>query len=312
MALWLDKLTAIIASGQVAVLLTVLATKGSTPREVGTKMLITADDCIGTIGGGHLEYQCIAMARQRLQAESEDRWRRKMHRFPLGASLGQCCGGVVTMLLEYIDQHDQDWLRSLQTAMQQGQGVSLVTPLHTENPKFWHYSHEEIQEYVSDQSHYFVEDYVPPGLNIMLFGAGHVGRALVSVLANIDCSIVWVDSRAEQFPEAIPTNTRIMLMDEPEEAVTSAPVNSCFLVMTHSHPLDQRICEIILQSEHFRFCGLIGSLTKRRKFEQRLRAKGFSNQLIERLSCPIGIGGISGKQPEVIAISVAAQLLRLL
>jgi xanthine dehydrogenase accessory factor len=170
------------------------------------------------------------------------------------------------------------------------QSVLLVTPLDPTQNKFF-------------------DKFAPSRFHIMLFGAGHVGRALIRKLEDIDCKISWVDSRAEQFPSDLPSNTVRIISDQPEEVAAKAPANTYFLIMTHSHQIDQRVCEAVLTRNDFRLCGLIGSATKRRKFEDRLRAKGISDDVLDKLTCPIGISGITGKEPAVIAISVAAQLL---
>lgn len=311
MTVWLEKLAGVTASTDAAILVTVLETKGSIPRGSGTKMVVTAEDCFGTVGGGNLEYQCIAMAQERLSQNSAQAWRRMVHRFPLGARLGQCCGGLVVMLLEYIDSESAQWAKQLQALNNAQQEALLVTPLHDESTKFLIGLGEDSKALLADKDNYFVEECAPASLHIMLFGAGHVGRALVNVLASIECTISWVDSRAEQFPATLPANTRRVVADEPSDEVDEAPANTCFLVMTHSHQLDQQICEKVLQRTDVKFCGLIGSLTKKRKFEQRLQARGFSDSVIAQLTCPIGIPGITGKEPGVIAVSVVAQLLTL-
>lgn len=262
MSLWAGKLAELLSRNQALVLLTVIETKGSVPREAGTKMLVAADGSYGTIGGGHLEFQCMTLARQRLNQQSD--WRELTQRFPLGVRLGQCCGGLVVVSLQYIESADAEVFADVGSA---------------------------------------------PVFNLVLFGAGHVGQAVVKALADIDCAVTWVDSREEQFPAEIPSNTQRVISDYSEDEVDSAPTDSCFLVMTHSHQLDYQLCEQILKRDDFRYCGLIGSLTKRRKFEQRMRAKGIAEERLRRLTCPIGISGISGKEPAVIAVAVVAQLL---
>ena len=308
MSLWLEKLAEAVVSDR-AILITVLETKGSIPREAGTKMVVTAEGCFGTVGGGNLEYQSVAMAQERL-ASAEQTWRRKVHRFPLGASLGQCCGGLVMMLLEYIDQTNSQWIAPLKS-LTADNDMLLVTSLRDNSPKYLAESGQLSSATMTDKEHYFVEHCAPSAFSIMLFGAGHVGRALVNVMSGVDCVVHWVDSRAEQFPAEIPDNTQMVVTDCPDAEVEQATTDTCFLVMTHSHQLDQQICEAILSRDTVRFCGLIGSLPKKRKFEQRLAAKGFDDSIISRLTCPIGISGITGKEPGMIAVSVAAQLLRL-
>jgi xanthine dehydrogenase accessory protein XdhC len=149
----------------------------------------------------------------------------------------------------------------------------------------------------------------PDGLHLVLFGAGHVGRALVRVLGEVPCRIVWIDGRAEQFPEEVPPNVTVQCTDTPHYAVERAPAGAAFLVMTHSHALDFTLCEKILRRADFSYFGLIGSATKRAKFIKRFKARGLSEDVIARMNCPIGIPGLSGKHPGEIAVAVAAQLL---
>lgn len=147
--------------------------------------------------------------------------------------------------------------------------------------------------------------------HVVLFGAGHVGKALVAVLAQLPCQVTWIDQRADQFPAAVPANVRVEVSDAPVYDVAEAPAGAAFLVMTHSHGLDRDLVEAILRRGDFAYCGLIGSATKRRRFETRLRAKGLTDADLARLICPIGIAGIAGKAPGEIAVAVAAQLLQL-
>ena len=158
----------------------------------------------------------------------------------------------------------------------------------------------------------FFEMISPCSFQVALFGAGHVGSALVNVLAGTsDCRITWVDSRAGQFPPELPPNVEARLSDNPVAEVEDVSGQAYCLVMTHDHQLDQDLCEALLRRNDFAFLGLIGSATKQRRFAQRLREKGISERQLERLTCPIGIPGIESKEPGVIAVSVAAQLLEI-
>ena len=150
----------------------------------------------------------------------------------------------------------------------------------------------------------------PPVQHIVLFGAGHVGRALVPILGTLPCTVLWVDERDTQFPETWPANVYIEVTDTPEAVVDQAPPGSYFLVVTHCHALDQRLCRQILLRDDFAYFGLIGSQTKRHKFERRLRDRGVPEARLARMICPIGVPGIRGKAPEIIAVAVAAQLLQ--
>jgi xanthine dehydrogenase accessory factor len=144
----------------------------------------------------------------------------------------------------------------------------------------------------------------------VLFGAGHVGRALVNVLSALSCRITWVDSRDDALPTAVPGNVECVATDVPEAEVAAAPAGAYFLVMTHSHALDEQLAGAILARADFAYFGLIGSVSKRRQFERRLEARGMPRSRLTAMTCPIGIAGIAGKEPEVIAIAVAAELLQ--
>lgn len=249
-----------LAAQRPAVLVEVVAARGSVPREAGTRMLVSVDVVIGTIGGGHLEWQAIAKARERLASGDSTAldWP-----VALGPSLGQCCGGALTL---------------------------RFTPL----------SDATVADWPADR----------PLFRLHLFGAGHVGRALVQVLAGVPCEIVWVDERESEFPsDPLPAQVRQVCVEPVEAEVASGRPGDFYLVLTHSHALDQAITEAILKRGDFGWFGLIGSATKRARFEHRLRDRGIAGDVLSRMVCPIGLPGIEGKQPGVIAVSVAAQLL---
>jgi xanthine dehydrogenase accessory factor len=148
------------------------------------------------------------------------------------------------------------------------------------------------------------------GFNVVLFGAGHVGRALVALLGGLPCRVTWVDEREAAFPADVPSNTTIVVTDTLDAEVAASPAGTYFLVMTHSHPLDQAVAEAILRRADFAYFGLIGSLSKRRQFERRMAARGIAPARFADMTCPIGIPGIKGKEPATIAIAVAAELLQ--
>jgi xanthine dehydrogenase accessory factor len=157
---------------------------------------------------------------------------------------------------------------------------------------------------------WLIDAVLAPRAHLMLFGAGHVGTAIVRALADLPCRVTWVDEREDLFPSTVPANVTVEATDTPEALVENAPQGTTFLVMTHSHALDLRLSHAILSrpGAHDWF-GLIGSDTKRRQFEHRLRERGIINARIDTMVCPIGLPGIEGKAPAVIAASVAAQLL---
>ena len=146
--------------------------------------------------------------------------------------------------------------------------------------------------------------------HLVLFGAGHVGAAIVRFLAELPCRVTWVDERDDLFPSQIPANVRIEATDTPEAAADDAPAGSTFLVLTYSHALDQKLSEHILRRAGNDWFGLIGSRTKRIQFERRLAERGIARAKLDAMVCPIGVPGIAGKEPAVIAAAVVAQLLQ--
>ena len=154
-----------------------------------------------------------------------------------------------------------------------------------------------------------------PLFHLQLYGAGHVGRAIARVLATLDVQVDWIDEREGEFPLALgsgawPAHIRKVIGDGVEGEVRHAPAGAFYLVLTHQHDLDLRITEAILRRGDFGFLGLIGSRTKKQKFIHRFQERGIPAAAIDRMTCPIGLPGITGKEPEVIAVAVVAQLLR--
>jgi xanthine dehydrogenase accessory factor len=156
---------------------------------------------------------------------------------------------------------------------------------------------------------WFFENVVGTDLNIAVFGAGHVGSAVVRTLSMLDCNIRWIDSRRGIF-RTVPSNVRTIESPEPALEVSAMPPGSCYLVMTHSHAIDFDVCDRILRRTDVTYCGLIGSISKRRRFEKRFRAQGLQDKDLEQLTCPIGVAGISGKKPAEIAVAAAAEVLQ--
>jgi len=152
-----------------------------------------------------------------------------------------------------------------------------------------------------------------PRFVLQLYGAGHVGRAIVRLLAGIPCQVQWIDEREDEFPsgEVLPPHVEKVCVEPVEAEVDVAPANACYLVLTHRHDLDMRIAEAILRRDDFRYLGLIGSRTKRARFLHRYEERGIPADVLGRMTCPIGVPGITGKEPEVIAVAVVAQLLQL-
>lgn len=253
---WIAALAEASAAGRPAVLVTVLEVAGSTPREAGAKMLVTAEAAAGTIGGGHLELETVTQARALLAraAGGEDVSGPVVRELALGPSLGQCCGGRTSVLLEPI---------------------------------------------------------LPARWQVAVFGAGHVGKALVKLLADLPCAVTWIDSRAEELPAHPPPSVRCVLSESPADEVPELPAGADLVVMTHSHALDVEIVDAALKRGAHRYLGLIGSRTKKATFLKRLEVRGRTREQLAGITCPIGLPGIAGKEPAVIAVAVTAQLLQL-
>ncbi|MBC7584355.1 MAG: xanthine dehydrogenase accessory protein XdhC [Tardiphaga sp.] len=328
---WLD---AAIDVNDAAILVTVASVEGSAPRETGAAMLITASREIGTIGGGHLELCAIEVARTMLTQPdvlTSLTARRRLERLPLGPTLGQCCGGVVYLAFERIDASGTTDRTILSQRWHQGTDTWRLVPLDAPDapllvdgdghllsgapleggavPEFDHLKPCHLVR-DAEGKRWLVDPCLPYRTRLFLFGAGHVGAALVRALEGLPCHVTWVDERADIFPAVVPANVTIEVCESPESMVDAAPAGASFLVMTHSHPLDQRLAECILARTDVGWFGLIGSRTKRIQFERRLRARGIDEQRIAAMTCPIGIAGIEGKAPTMIAIAVAAQLLQ--
>jgi xanthine dehydrogenase accessory factor len=302
------------------ILVTVAAVEGSVPREPGAKMLVDAGRQWGTVGGGHLELRGAEVARAML-ASGETR---RLERFPLGPSLGQCCGGVVQLAFELLDHahiaalaaragQDSWRLVALDGApdlrLLDGEG-RLQGVVFADFTDFTRTRATHIMR--GPDGRRWLADFIEaPKAHLMLFGAGHVGAAIVNALAALPCRVTWVDERDDLFPAQLPSNVSLEATDTPEALAEQAPPGTSFLVMTHSHALDQRLAEAILKRPGFEqdWFGLIGSNTKRKQFEHRLRDRGITQARLDAMVCPIGVPGIEGKQPAVIAVAVAAQLL---
>jgi xanthine dehydrogenase accessory factor len=291
-----------------AALISVVKVEGSAPREVGARMVIQKDaGFFGTIGGGRLEYETLAVAEHALSEETSSA---SLRVWPLGPNLGQCCGGSVTTLIETFGAADLAEIRKLAAAEEAGPFLALGRM--TESGR--------IARKIVDRApggagtgafsaEQFVEQFGEARDAVLLFGAGHVGRAVVLALSQLPFSVRWIDSRSDQFPDYVPSNVVTVRTDEPEREIDLAPSGAFVLIMTHSHPLDYSIAASALRRADLGFVGLIGSATKRARFASQARQLGLSEQQIARLVCPIGLPEIKGKQPSIIAASVAAQLL---
>jgi xanthine dehydrogenase accessory factor len=253
---WFDALHQCQQQGKSYVLVTLLATAGSTPRDGGTKMLVCDDSAFDTIGGGHLEFEVIKQARSLLVQKSTTQ---KIEHYPLSSKLGQCCGGATNVLFEVFTQHSQ---------------------------------------------------------HIAIYGAGHVSKALVPILAQLPLQISWIDNRQDMLEsiaqQTQPSNVKLVFSEHPADTIATLPNNSWVMIMTHNHQLDFDIVLAALSRQDMAFVGMIGSDTKARRFRTRLEHKDVQEADIQRLISPVGLLDIPGKRPIEVAVSMAAQLMQLL
>jgi len=299
---------AIEAEGSAA-LVTLARVEGSSPREAGARMVVRPSGGFhGTIGGGALEWAALEAANAALKAGRGPASRRSL---ALGPELAQCCGGRVEWRVETFDTRDLDDLSALAIAEAGGAATlrarlgpdgrverSLEAPTGQEG--------QTARRSVDDG---WIEPLGITARPVYLFGAGHVGRALVLALAPLPFAVRWIDSRRDAFPPHAPANVALIHTPEPTADLADAPDGALIVVMTHSHPLDLEIVAAALGAERFGFVGLIGSPTKRARFLSQMRAAGLSQSCLARLVCPIGVPGVEAKEPAVIAASTAAQLL---
>ncbi len=248
---WIEAIYQLNRTGEAYVIVTILNTKGSTPRERGTKMVVARNTSFGTIGGGNLEFQAIRLAHNMLQkGQEQQHW----ETFPLGPNLGQCCGGSVTLFFECFPGHD---------------------------------------------------------FQIMLFGAGHVGTALVDIFKQLPCRVHWIDSRENQHTgtNSLPDHVTVMVSDVPKEEVAAMPTGGYYIIATHNHQMDFNILETVLKRRDARYIGLIGSASKWKRFTSRLRHRGYDETFYQDVRCPMGLPHVGGKHPMEVAVSVAAEVL---
>lgn len=258
---WYDAVQSLQHIGDAYALITVLGCTGSTPRDHSSKMVITTEETFDTIGGGHLEYLVMQKARDIMEKNrATSNIEQEIHHFPLAASLGQCCGGSATVLIETFSACD---------------------------------------------------------FHVAIFGAGHVAKSIVTLLAELNCKVSWLDSRPDEFPLEIPANVNkiisTLLCDELDEL----PNNSDVLILTHSHSLDFELCLSALKrnansQNRLRSIGLIGSKTKSMRFHKRLSDRllgSIKSEQIDMIRCPVGLSSVPGKLPMEVAISIVGELI---
>ncbi|MCG7629106.1 xanthine dehydrogenase accessory protein XdhC [Epibacterium sp. MM17-32] len=294
-----DALRAAVAAHDRVIRVVVAEVKGSAPREVGAAMLVWSGGQSGTIGGGALEFEAAEAARH-LDVP------RRLSTHSLGPDLGQCCGGSVTLLNEVYAQEDLERLQGdviARPVRPEPQPLAVTRILNSARAQGQRPKPQLIAGWM-------VEPVARATQPLWIWGAGHVGRALVGMLAPLpDFDITWVDVLRSKYPDEIPADVTALPAREPDRLVPHAPSDAHHLILTYSHQLDLALCHRLL-GHGFGFAGVIGSKTKWARFRNRLAALGHGPEQIARLTCPIGLPEL-GKHPQAIAIGVAAELMAL-
>ena len=336
---WIEPLSTAVAHGQSAVLVVVAAVQGSAPREAGTTMVVSSSAaCAGSIGGGHLEFEATRIAREALAGSASGTW---IVRFPLAARLGQCCGGVATLAFSRIDHTTRAWIDSALACARTGAPFAIVSSIASDaahvvitaddvrgslgsselDSKAIALARSRLAGSASgaalvrsasetDET-LLIQIERPDPFPVLIFGNGHVGRALASVLAVLPAQVRWIDSRASDFPLSVPKNVDVVVSDSPEDELREAPSGAFVVVTTHSHALDYALIETALGRTDLRYIGLIGSKAKRAQFERRLAARGAAVEAFARVRCPVGASAVAvkSKDPGAIAVAIAVEIL---
>lgn len=309
----------------------IASVKGSSPRETGAAMLVWPGGQSGTIGGGALEYASAIAAQKAILDQSVSA---HLSHHALGPDLGQCCGGSVALLREIFEVADLAWLDGGLSAPH-GQNQDFAHPPEDiSNPKktglaqgvyarpvdgstqmpltVWRALDraraQGIPPDIGLTDGWMIEPLAKPTLSVWVWGAGHVGRAIVGALAPLPgIALTWVDTGPERFPAEVPDNVQIVPAADPALLMGHAPPEAHHLILTYSHALDLALCDAALR-KGFASAGVIGSATKWARFSKRLAQAGHTSAQIARIACPIGDPGL-GKHPQAIAIGVAAQIL---
>lgn len=310
MKTWMQDVLTSLENAEKAALVFMASIQGSSPREAGAYMVVTPMGVQGTIGGGTLEYRAIDVARAGLNTDNTPL--PTAESYALGPSMGQCCGGHVWLVTAVFAQADRTALQNLQDQLT---SENCVLTWHLDKGLAQTLTgvsgaHLSPGTCVFDQdilkvTWHLGHDHIP----VMLFGAGHVGRAIATALSPLPFDLMWIDSRRDEFPPHVPDHIRVMPSLSPAEEVTPKTAQNWMLVLTHSHTLDQEICRRALSYGPPPYLGLIGSKTKKATFLSRLRTEGVPEQRLSRLTCPIGLPGLKDKRPQAIAASVAADLM---
>ncbi len=341
---WPDALAAALRRDGRVVLVTVADARGPAPRESGATMIVAADGLAGTIGGGALEFEATRIAREAL-AQRDARATTWLVRFPLGTRQGQPCGGVATVAFQTVTLDTASWLEPTRACLRTQPVLALVARVGSGDDAGARLlvtaddARGTLGDATADSAAIaaararlapspgdakagsgviersaatlFIHVVRRPDFSVLVFGNGHVGRALVHVLEATPARVTWVDERAGGFPADVAANVAIIATDTPEAELHAAPSGSFVVILTHSHALDFGLAIAALARSDWRYLGMIGSATKRAQLARELAQRGFSPEALARITMPIGVATapIRSKEPGAIAVAVAAEML---
>ena len=275
----------------------ILEIKGSTPRGSGTEMYVWANGTHGTIGGGTLEFEAIKSAKETLKSRKP-----KLKSYPLGPDLGQCCGGLVKLFTEYYDEKAVTNLKDQSLNVRSISGATAAPKTVKKLVEKYKCEHISFDHKLLDE--WLIEKVITAKSPIWIWGAGHVGSAILSLLAPMpNLEIFWLDTDNNRFPEKEFTNVYKIIYDSPKQFIKRAQPNAEHLILTYSHKIDLEICDNVLHHD-FKWAGLIGSKTKFNRFKKKLLSFGHTEKKIDQIQCPIGNKNY-GKHPQQIALGVA-------
>jgi xanthine dehydrogenase accessory factor len=316
---WIEAARNHLSRNAALVRVSVTGLRGSAPREPGASLLVDALSTVGTIGGGQLEWRATELARELLLDSRAVPVR--IAELILGPELGQCCGGRVELWLERLTRSDLPWLQDAARRMREQTAAHASWVIASDMAEgvvthrllrrsFAVVAPVELRRSAAGRVTLF-EVLRPRRPHLWIFGAGHVGQALVRLLSELALfEITWIDSRPELLPACLPEGVTAEACAAPTDKVASAPAGARFIVLTHDHALDYELCRLVLARADASWLGLIGSASKSARFRSRLLRDGLDCETVSGLTCPIGVPGISSKLPAAIAISIAAQLLQ--
>jgi xanthine dehydrogenase accessory factor len=338
---WLDALAQALAGDGRAVLAVVADARGSTPRDAGAAMVVSRTGCAGTIGGGDLEFEATRIARDALAADPPPgNW---IVRYPRAARGTRNCGGAATLAFSRLDRSACAWVDAaiacartgapfaiVARAVGAGDTTRLVVTSDDVRGTLGSVALDSaaiglartrlaggrtgaalVRSAHDHEAPLLIQIERPDAFAVLLFGNGHVGRALANVLGVLPACVRWIDAREADFPASVPGNVTVVTTDAPEGELREAPAGAYVVITTHSHQLDFALVEAALMRDDWRYLGMIGSTAKRAQMDRRLADRGFPAAAIARVRCPIGADGVAirAKDPGAIAVAVAAELL---